>query len=124
MGGGSITTRLALSLALSSLLPNAVNAAATILSDSDTVLDAGEMLGGGHGGSGGSHHGVVSTCKNIPGDAGWPSPAEWSRLNQTVGGRLIASRPLASVCHHAPFGNYNAEECERVRAGWNRAETQ
>ena len=38
-------------------------------------------------------------CRYIPGDNGWPVKSDWARLNQTVGGRLIATNPQAHVCH-------------------------
>ena len=40
-----------------------------------------------------------STCRYIPGDDGWPAESDWAQLNATVGGRLIATDPLAHVCH-------------------------
>jgi FAD/FMN-containing dehydrogenase len=33
-----------------------------------------------------------------PGDAAWPKPAEWARLNQAVGGDLIKVEPLFGAC--------------------------
>ncbi|KAL5116713.1 hypothetical protein ACEQ8H_005325 [Pleosporales sp. CAS-2024a] len=53
-----------------------------------------------------------SNCKNIPGDPGWPAAKEWQQLNTTVSGRLIATVPLASVCHtKGPFAAYDATAC-------------
>jgi hypothetical protein len=45
----------------------------------------------------------------------WPSLAEWDELNNTVSGRLIASRPTAAVCH-APA--YDAALCHEVKQNW------
>lgn len=56
--------------------------------------------------------------KFMPTDAGWPSTSLWNTLNETVDGRLIKTVPLPSVCHSAPFGNYNAAECSALQAGW------
>jgi len=63
--------------------------------------------------------GSTASCKNIPGDAGWPNLAAWARLNQTVGGRLIATVPEASVCHYEPYHNYNATACEALKPLWD-----
>ncbi|KAF1948088.1 FAD-binding domain-containing protein [Byssothecium circinans] len=53
-----------------------------------------------------------TTCRYIPGDAGWPSAKEWQQLNATVGGRLIATVPLGSVCHtKGDFAAYDAAAC-------------
>lgn len=52
------------------------------------------------------------TCKYIPGDAGWPSHEAWHKLNTTVGGRLIATVPVADVCHNGGiFSAYNETAC-------------
>lgn len=58
------------------------------------------------------------TCRYTPGDKEWPSPDEWSRLNGTVGGRLVATIPQASVCHTSPYSNYDETECEALAASW------
>ncbi|KAF2850025.1 FAD-binding domain-containing protein [Plenodomus tracheiphilus IPT5] len=55
---------------------------------------------------------VDSRCRNIPGDAGWPSEKEWQYLNATVEGRLVATVPLGSVCHtKGDFAAYDAATC-------------
>ena len=59
------------------------------------------------------------SCKNIEGDARWPKPSEWAKLNQTVTGQLIKTVPIGSVCHHEPFGNYNETECDALRQDWD-----
>ncbi|KAK0744880.1 hypothetical protein B0T21DRAFT_281433 [Apiosordaria backusii] len=64
-----------------------------------------------------------SNCKNIPGDSSWPGDSDWSTLNETLGGRLIASVPLAAVCHHEPFNIYDEEKCKTVKDGWDKPET-
>ena len=33
-----------------------------------------------------------------PGEPGWPSPAEWAALGQSVGGRLVQVQPAFAVC--------------------------
>ncbi|CAJ2508714.1 Uu.00g137400.m01.CDS01 [Anthostomella pinea] len=55
------------------------------------------------------------TCRYIPGDAGWPSQRQWARLNSTVGGRLIATVPVAHVCHlQGQFAAYDQESCSTL----------
>ena len=64
-----------------------------------------------------------ASCKNIPGDDGWPSQSEWAQLNETVRGRLIATVPQASVCHLEPYKNFDETACETLRGSWNVAPT-
>lgn len=61
-------------------------------------------------------------CRHIPGDAGWPSRRDWARLNSTVGGRLVATVPLAHVCHETgPFAAYDAAACDGLRENFLQA---
>lgn len=62
-------------------------------------------------------------CRYAPEDKEWPSPDDWSRLNGTVGGRLIATIPQASVCHTSPYNNYDEVECEVLAASWTQPTT-
>ena len=39
-----------------------------------------------------------------PGEAGWPSSAEWQTLKQAVGGNLLDVHPLFAVCEADPKG--------------------
>ncbi|KAI6765284.1 hypothetical protein HG531_012383 [Fusarium graminearum] len=64
----------------------------------------------------GSSAAAKESCKCFPGDSCWPSDAEWSRLNSTVGGRLVATVPLGSPCHDP---TYNAEECKNLQSEWH-----
>ncbi|KAH9985248.1 hypothetical protein BJV77DRAFT_965658 [Russula vinacea] len=41
---------------------------------------------------------VHAWCRNQPGDPGYPSPADWSALNDTINGRLINVVPSAKAC--------------------------
>ncbi|KAL4792159.1 hypothetical protein BDV19DRAFT_368985 [Aspergillus venezuelensis] len=59
-----------------------------------------------------------SSCKAFPGDAAWPSSGAWNALNRTVGGRLIATVPLPSVCHQSPFGTFNEDACAAIKSEW------
>lgn len=74
--------------------------------------------------SAGSHHRQMplvhaqwnsTTCKCFPGDACYPTAAEWSSLNNTVQGRLIATVPLGSPCHD-PY--YDETECAYLQDEW------
>lgn len=60
-------------------------------------------------------------CRKLPQDKEWPSQQVWNGLNGTVGGRLIATTPLASPCHDP---SYDAAKCEALRAGWVYPQTQ
>ncbi|KAF2135655.1 uncharacterized protein K452DRAFT_293052 [Aplosporella prunicola CBS 121167] len=62
-------------------------------------------------------HQVASnqTCRCIPGDACWPSGYEWARFNASIGGKLVASQQLASVCHDP---TYDAAQCNYMRQNW------
>src|SRR5580658_7615497 len=39
-----------------------------------------------------------------PGEPGWPDPAEWAELGQSVGGRLVKVEPAFAVCTPDPSG--------------------
>lgn len=60
-------------------------------------------------------------CKCFPGDTCWPTRDQWSSLNRTVGGRLIATVPLGQACHDP---NYNAELCVSLQSKWQEAPIQ
>ncbi|KAL4757739.1 putative isoamyl alcohol oxidase [Aspergillus foveolatus] len=61
-----------------------------------------------------------TSCHCLPGDACWPSAAKWNALNSTVGGRLIATVPIGSVCHEP---TYDAEACAQLQEDWNLPQT-
>ncbi|KAG0231921.1 hypothetical protein BGW41_002004 [Actinomortierella wolfii] len=46
----------------------------------------------------------------------WPSVSTWSTFNQTVGGRLFATTPVARECHE-PY--YNKAKCDEIQANYN-----
>ncbi|KAI1641131.1 isoamyl alcohol oxidase [Biscogniauxia mediterranea] len=54
-------------------------------------------------------------CRCFPGDACWPSEETWSSFNSTVGGKLIKTVPIGSVCHDP---QYDEEACEALKAVW------
>ncbi|TKX25719.1 FAD-binding domain-containing protein 12 [Elsinoe australis] len=64
-----------------------------------------------------------SACRCFPGDACWPSTQVWQGLNQTVGGRLVATVPLAAPCHDSVFSTYDNATCANLQAEWLEPET-
>ncbi len=68
---------------------------------------------------------VTATCKYIPGDAGWPTQDVWNQLNDTVGGRLIATVPQAAICHVGGYATleFNEAACEALQPEWNSPQT-
>jgi hypothetical protein len=68
----------------------------------------------------------AASCKPIPGDDDWPTQKDWDLLNQTVAGKLIATVPIASVCHTEGIGsyNYNATACSELQEVWPDAHIQ
>lgn len=71
--------------------------------------------------------GLISTraagaaCRCLPGDACWPATSSWDTLNSTVGGKLIATVPIGSVCHDP---TYNETACTALRDNWVLPQTQ
>lgn len=63
-----------------------------------------------------------TTCRYIPGDDEWPTTEDWQELNATVGGRLIATIPQASVCHSAPYSHYDESACAALQPIWGEAQ--
>ncbi|KAI9713051.1 MAG: hypothetical protein M1820_001036 [Bogoriella megaspora] len=63
---------------------------------------------------------VNSTCRCFPGDACWPSPTEWSSFNTSLGGKLVATLPLAAPCHSefAGTSTYNNATCQTLQKDW------
>ncbi|PIA97384.1 hypothetical protein CB0940_05797 [Cercospora beticola] len=59
----------------------------------------------------------ADVCKCLPNDECWPKDEAWSQLNSTVNGRLIRSKPPASVCYPEE-SNYDPEACSRVFENW------
>ena len=65
---------------------------------------------------------IQADGSQIPGDHCWPSAAIWKAFNFTVGGKLIATEPVAISCYPGPRAN--AAECAAVNAGWSDAKFQ
>jgi hypothetical protein len=56
-------------------------------------------------------------CKTHPSSANWPSTGDWDALNQTVGGAVIKSTPVASSCYNdSDFSS--AVSCKKVTENW------
>jgi hypothetical protein len=49
-------------------------------------------------------------CRVQPGDREFPSQTDWNRLNEEVGGRLVAVVPSAKFCHDLPSGNCTLDQ--------------
>lgn len=56
-------------------------------------------------------------CRYVPGDTKWPKQEAWSKLNRTVGGRLISSIPLARSCYKP---NVDDAACAKIRSEWTQ----
>ncbi|KAG0258885.1 hypothetical protein DFQ27_004393 [Actinomortierella ambigua] len=54
-------------------------------------------------------------CRCLPSQPCWPSSASWSKFNQTVGGRLISTYPVARECHGS---FYDKTRCEDIKKGY------
>ncbi|RFU78090.1 6-hydroxy-d-nicotine oxidase [Trichoderma arundinaceum] len=54
-------------------------------------------------------------CRNLPGDAGWPSTQAWDKLNSTVGGRLLRGVPFGHVCYGP---SPDAAACTQAKNTW------
>ncbi|KAL9015485.1 MAG: hypothetical protein Q9185_007118 [Variospora sp. 1 TL-2023] len=64
-----------------------------------------------------------ANCRCFPGDACWPTAVEWDDFNRTLGGKLIATKPLASVCHLDDFESYDAQQCTDLQSIWQIPQT-
>lgn len=58
------------------------------------------------------------SCKSIPGDSSWPSPATWTQFNTTLSGQLLQPDPPGAVCH-STHSTYNSTLCTKVQAQWS-----
>lgn len=57
-------------------------------------------------------------CKPIPGDAQWPSPDVWTKLNFSLNGRLLTLPPPGAVCHPTQ-STFNPVTCPIVASQWH-----
>ena len=42
---------------------------------------------------------LSTSCRNVPGDPGYPTNEQWDTLNSTVSGRLVKVVPFVEFCH-------------------------
>lgn len=68
---------------------------------------------------------AATQCRSIPGDEAWPTREDWRLLNQTVDGKLVATIPIAAVCHHSAstddigeHSTFDQEACDALRSEW------
>ena len=54
----------------------------------------------------------LTSAQQAPTDRCWPNLAQWTELNKTVSGKLIADTPLAESCYPGPA--QNAEACAAI----------
>ncbi|KAI4858739.1 FAD-binding domain-containing protein [Hypoxylon rubiginosum] len=71
---------------------------------------------------------TTTHCRSVPHDASWPSQSDWDSLNHTVGGKLIATVPIAAACHNSLFSQsnlsrFNQPDCDALRNVWYYPET-
>ncbi|KAL7930102.1 hypothetical protein V8C35DRAFT_283682 [Trichoderma chlorosporum] len=66
---------------------------------------------------------INTTCRCLPTDPCWPTKADWDAFNTTVGGKLIATVPIGSVCHNSSFGCFSASKCSQLQSVWDFPET-
>ncbi|KAH6717441.1 putative isoamyl alcohol oxidase [Leptodontidium sp. MPI-SDFR-AT-0119] len=57
----------------------------------------------------------ASRCHCLPGETCWPAASQWSALNATVDGRLLATVPIGTPCHDP---NYNEIACAALQSNW------
>jgi hypothetical protein len=62
-----------------------------------------------------------SRCRYLATDNEWPSASDWRNLNSSLNGQLIATVPLASVCHDP---TYDDEKCVVLQQTWGLSQTQ
>lgn len=62
-------------------------------------------------------------CRCMPQDPCWPKDYQWARFNKTVDGNLIATVPIASVCHLDSFTPYDQSQCAQLQSNWGFPET-
>ncbi|KAI9038884.1 FAD-binding domain-containing protein [Aspergillus affinis] len=60
---------------------------------------------------------VNAECKCTPADDYWPSQSDWSSLNKTENGKLIANQAITTPCFQG--ANYDAKTCDSITANWS-----
>ncbi|KAJ5824917.1 hypothetical protein N7447_007257 [Penicillium robsamsonii] len=64
------------------------------------------------------NHTTSPACRCMLQDPCWPENQIWARFNETVDGQLIATVPIASVCHIDSFTTYNESQCAQLQSDW------
>jgi hypothetical protein len=64
-----------------------------------------------------------SNCRCFPGDKCWPSSSAWAHFNSSVDGNLVASVPIAAVCHDyhtssSSVSTYDVSKCQNLQNNW------
>ncbi|CAI7650954.1 unnamed protein product [Penicillium glandicola] len=57
-------------------------------------------------------------CCCMPHDSCWPGDSQWAHFNKTVNGKLIATVPIASICHNDSFTAYDQSQCAQLQSNW------
>jgi hypothetical protein len=66
-----------------------------------------------------------TTCKTFPGDTEWPGKSVWDDFNGLLGGSLIETVPIASLCYSTKeWGPKNIARCNVVTSSFTRFPTQ
>ncbi|KZL80828.1 fad-dependent monooxygenase [Colletotrichum incanum] len=64
------------------------------------------------------HISAEVACKTTPFDATWPNTEEWNAFNQSLGGALLKTQPVASSCYeNNPFNS--TLSCDEVDENWS-----
>ncbi|KAJ5190949.1 FAD binding domain protein [Penicillium cinerascens] len=59
------------------------------------------------------------SCRCFPNEPCWPSLQQWSEFNTTLGGKLIGTVPIGSVCHtQGGCAAYDAASCADLISDW------
>ncbi|KAJ5607773.1 hypothetical protein N7537_004392 [Penicillium hordei] len=70
-----------------------------------------------------ANHTNSPACRCMPQDPCWPEDNQWARFNKTVNGNLIATVPIASVCHLDSFMPYDQPQCVQLQSNWGFPKT-
>ncbi|KAJ6124321.1 hypothetical protein N7471_011638 [Penicillium samsonianum] len=70
-----------------------------------------------------ANHTRFPDCHCMPQDTCWPEDYRWAQFNKTVDGKLIATVPIASVCHIDSFALYDQSQCAQLQSDWGLPET-
>ncbi|KAK8085333.1 hypothetical protein PG997_006604 [Apiospora hydei] len=60
--------------------------------------------------------GLQSRCRAFPGEPSWPPEEEWNKLNESLGGTLLAPHPPGAVCY-STSQYYDQGSCNGILTG-------